>query len=45
MISRLILALLSLSLAAAPLDAADLDLTRAVVLTPAGLTGPPAHGY
>jgi hypothetical protein len=44
MISRLILALLALSLMAAPLAAADpeLDLTRAVVVTPAGLSGPPA---
>jgi hypothetical protein len=44
MISRLILALLTLALAAAPLAAAgpDVDLTRAVVVTPAGLSGPPA---
>src|SRR5262249_12908805 len=44
MISRPILALLTLPLAAAPLAAADpdLDLTRAVVVTPAGLSGPAA---
>src|SRR5262245_2570035 len=44
MMSRLILALLILPLAAAPLAAAgpDLDLTRAVVVAPAGLSGPPA---
>src|SRR5262249_4370820 len=44
MISRLIFALLPLPLAVAPLAAAgpDLDLTRAVVVTPAGLSGPPA---
>src|SRR5262245_49966643 len=43
MISRLILALLTLPLAVAPLAAAgpDLDLTRAVVVTSAGLSGPP----
>ena len=42
MISRLILALLTLLLAVAPVAAAgpDLDLTRAVVVTPAGLSGP-----
>src|SRR5258708_38882293 len=44
MISRLTLALLTLPLVAAPLAAAGpyLDLTRAVVVTPAGLSGPPA---
>jgi hypothetical protein len=44
MISRLTLALLILPLAAAPLAAAgpDLDLTHAIVITPVGLTGPPA---
>src|SRR5262249_59104245 len=44
MISRPILALLTLPLAAAPLAAGgpDLDLTRAVVVAPAGLSGPAA---
>jgi hypothetical protein len=44
MISRLIAVLLTLPLAAAPLAAADpdLDLTRAVVVTPAELSGRPA---
>ncbi len=42
MISRLTLTLLALPLAASPLAAANIDLTRAVVVTPAGLSGPPA---
>jgi hypothetical protein len=44
MISRLMFALLAVLLAAARLTAADsdLDLTRAVVVTPAGLSGPAA---
>jgi hypothetical protein len=44
MISKWTLALLTLALPAAPLATAgaDLDLTRAVVVTPAGLSGPPA---
>ena len=44
MSSRLVPSLLTLLLAVAPLAAADqdLDLTRAVVVTPAGLSGPPA---
>src|SRR5262252_5198395 len=44
MISKWTLALLTLALLAAPLATAgpDLDLTRAVVVTPAGLSGPPA---
>jgi hypothetical protein len=44
MISKWALALLTLPMPAAPLATAgaDLDLTRAVVVTPAGLSGPPA---
>ena len=42
MIARLTLALLTLPLATAPLAAADHDLTRGVVVTPPGLTGPSA---
>src|SRR6516225_1676136 len=44
MISRLMFALPAAILASAPLAAADpdVDLTRAAVITPAGLSGPPA---
>jgi hypothetical protein len=44
MMFRVMLPLLTLSLAAGPLAAAgpDIDVTRAVVVTPAGLSGPPA---
>jgi hypothetical protein len=44
MMTRLILALLAIPLVATRLVASgpDLDLTRAVVVTPAGLSGPPA---